>query len=324
MHKGQFSEFSHCVLLAGRDNVVFRLVLLQHEPHSPHVLARMAPIAARVQIAEPDLFHQAELDPRGMRRDLARDELEPPVWRLVIVQDARRGLDAIGLPIVARQMKPGHLRDPVSGPGVEERLLGLWDLFYLAEHLARGGEVEPAVRRAVAQCREYMMRAVDVRIERGELVLERIGDEALGGQMVAFMGLDRLEHPVDAREALQGRGMQVEAVLQVQNAPEPVLRIFDRHPPDDAMHLIAFVQEQLGQVRPILPGDAGDQGALHGATGSSNRMTAFSGSETLVEKHTSELQSLAYLVCRLLLEKKKKNTFQDDRLAVCERADTEG
>src|SRR2546425_10694048 len=28
------------------------------------------------------------------------------------------------------------------------------------------------------------------------------------------------------------------------------------------------------------------------------------------EEHTSELQSLAYLVCRLLLEKKKKNTNQ--------------
>src|SRR2546423_7392394 len=27
------------------------------------------------------------------------------------------------------------------------------------------------------------------------------------------------------------------------------------------------------------------------------------------EEHTSELQSLAYLVCRLLLEKKKKNTY---------------
>src|SRR3989441_2832933 len=29
------------------------------------------------------------------------------------------------------------------------------------------------------------------------------------------------------------------------------------------------------------------------------------------EEHTSELQSLAYLVCRLLLEKKKKNNSQD-------------
>src|SRR2546425_7977566 len=30
------------------------------------------------------------------------------------------------------------------------------------------------------------------------------------------------------------------------------------------------------------------------------------------EEHTSELQSLAYLVCRLLLEKKKTNTTQRD------------
>src|SRR3989441_5678676 len=30
------------------------------------------------------------------------------------------------------------------------------------------------------------------------------------------------------------------------------------------------------------------------------------------EEHTSELQSLAYLVCRLLLEKKKKTTIAQD------------
>src|SRR2546425_9672832 len=34
------------------------------------------------------------------------------------------------------------------------------------------------------------------------------------------------------------------------------------------------------------------------------------------EEHTSELQSLAYLVCRLLLEKKKKRRKQHDARAV--------
>src|SRR2546425_7058387 len=34
---------------------------------------------------------------------------------------------------------------------------------------------------------------------------------------------------------------------------------------------------------------------------------------TRSEEHTSELQSLAYLVCRLLLEKKKKNRKQKSR-----------
>src|SRR3712207_6944299 len=32
------------------------------------------------------------------------------------------------------------------------------------------------------------------------------------------------------------------------------------------------------------------------------------------EEHTSELQSRQYLVCRLLLEKKKKNTIQNDKI----------
>src|SRR5712672_1813897 len=36
------------------------------------------------------------------------------------------------------------------------------------------------------------------------------------------------------------------------------------------------------------------------------RFTVALGSGTRSEEHTSELQSLAYLVCRLLLEKKKK------------------
>src|SRR2546425_2231936 len=35
------------------------------------------------------------------------------------------------------------------------------------------------------------------------------------------------------------------------------------------------------------------------------------------EEHTSELQSLAYLVCRLLLEKKKKSELQSLAYIVC-------
>src|SRR2546425_9661681 len=35
------------------------------------------------------------------------------------------------------------------------------------------------------------------------------------------------------------------------------------------------------------------------------------------EEHTSELQSLAYLVCRLLLEKKKQNSVTSTRMIYC-------
>src|SRR2546425_1474374 len=48
------------------------------------------------------------------------------------------------------------------------------------------------------------------------------------------------------------------------------------------------------------------------SVGATNGIVTLSGSvgsdSDRSEEHTSELQSLAYLVCRLLLEKKKKNT----------------
>src|SRR5213593_1275638 len=91
MREGQFSELSYGMLFAGGDDVVFGLILLQHEPHGLHVLTRMAPVPPRIQISQPDFFRQSELDPRGLGGDLSRDELEPPTRRLVIVQDAGRG-----------------------------------------------------------------------------------------------------------------------------------------------------------------------------------------------------------------------------------------
>src|SRR2546425_9754603 len=55
--------------------------------------------------------------------------------------------------------------------------------------------------------------------------------------------------------------------------------------------------------RPGRPRAGGDSGRAVGAI-----PPAFAASRS--EEHTSELQSLAYLVCRLLLEKKKKKNEQ--------------
>src|SRR2546425_3182871 len=50
-------------------------------------------------------------------------------------------------------------------------------------------------------------------------------------------------------------------------------------------------------------------------------LAAMLGNQMRSEEHTSELQSLAYLVCRLLLEKKKKNDLNQLRSPnMCERA----
>ena len=45
-------EFAHRMLLAGGDHEILRLGLLQHQPLRSHVVARMAPVAQRVEIAE--------------------------------------------------------------------------------------------------------------------------------------------------------------------------------------------------------------------------------------------------------------------------------
>src|SRR2546425_7065407 len=53
--------------------------------------------------------------------------------------------------------------------------------------------------------------------------------------------------------------------------------------------------------------------ALPAGTGKSVRVLVFAKAEKArSEEHTSELQSLAYLVCRLLLEKKKQERLNDD------------
>src|SRR5687767_15462361 len=82
-----------------------------------------------------------------------------------------------------------------------------------------------------------------------------------------------------------------------------------RRPPRSTLFpyttLFRSVLAEQHQVRRRAPADGAqgndlDASAAEGAAGAVRRVRS--------EEHTSELQSLAYLVCRLLLEKKKKNT----------------
>ena len=63
--------------LARRDDVVVRLVLLEHQPHGLHVVLRVAPVALGIEIPQGELGGESELDGGGAVGDLAGDELEP-------------------------------------------------------------------------------------------------------------------------------------------------------------------------------------------------------------------------------------------------------
>src|SRR2546425_2339673 len=84
-----------------------------------------------------------------------------------------------------------------------------------------------------------------------------------------------------------------------------------RHP-----HGVALAQERLpqgaerGQAARRAAPACDSAWRLHGAPPIEPRgdaLTRLCRQDSRSEEHTSELQSLAYLVCRLLLEKKKKN-----------------
>src|SRR5579883_2090710 len=62
--RGLFGELAHRVLDAGRNDEVLRRVLLQHPPLRFHVVARVTPVAACVEVAEVDAVLQP-LDDAG-------------------------------------------------------------------------------------------------------------------------------------------------------------------------------------------------------------------------------------------------------------------
>src|SRR3712207_6878195 len=77
-------------------------------------------------------------------------------------------------------------------------------------------------------------------------------------------------------------------------------------------HVLRRHVAHLGELRQPLVG--GIVGADHGHVGDGalSPVELAAGADDRSEEHTSELQSRQYLVCRLLLEKKKKNTEQNN------------
>src|SRR5581483_5184413 len=111
--EGRLDEVADTVRDAARDDVVVRLLLLQHQPHRADVVAGVAPVAARLEVAEPELSFEPEADRGGGAADLARDEVERPARGLVVVEDPGAGVEAVLAAVAARDPVRVRLRDPV-------------------------------------------------------------------------------------------------------------------------------------------------------------------------------------------------------------------
>src|SRR6185437_6880951 len=146
------------------------------------------------------------------------------------------------------------------------------------------------------------------RHQLGDDLLEPPG-ELLGGRQAAGVGLG-LE-PLD-----DGDGRRHAAVGQEQRLLEPLPHLGVGRIEHDAGELLGHRPAAAGEVvaeareepaARILRLRFGDVVAVAGAE---HRLPcARHGAGSRSEEHTSELQSLAYLVCRLLLEKKNKAPY---------------
>src|SRR5437868_1032476 len=103
------------------------------------------------------------------------------------------------------------------------------------------------------------MSAVDISVHCGEAVGEAFCDEALSGEMVAFVEIVLANDVKDAGIALQACGVKDDAVQQVNDSFDSSLGVLERNPAHDAMHFITKADEMLRQIASCLSGDSGDQ-----------------------------------------------------------------
>ena len=57
--------------------------------------------------------------------------------------------------------------------------------------------------------------------------------------------------------------MQVRGSSEVVDAQEAVLGVFEGDAADHAVDFVAFLEQELGEIRAVLAGDAGDECFLH-------------------------------------------------------------
>ena len=179
--------------------------------------------------------------------------------------------NAVGLAVTDGSPVGAELGDGVGAARVEGRAFLLRRFLHQAVKFGGAGLVEAALlfQTEDADGFEYAQGANAVGVGVGGVfgLFKAYRDAALGGEVVDFVGLHLLD---DADEAA---GIGEVAVVQ-DELPIGLMRILievidavgveERRAALDAVDLVAFVEEELGEVGAVLAGDAGDQGDFVG------------------------------------------------------------
>ena len=249
----------------GADHEVVRGVLLEDAPDGIHVFGGIAPVAAGVEIAEEEGVLLSGEDGGDGPGDLAGDEGFAAPRALVIEENAAAGEQAVAFAVNADHPVGVELGGGVGAARLKDRVLAL-RRGRRAVHLRAGGLVEAGLVAAAADGFEkaHGAQAGDVAGVFGHV--ETDAHMALRGQMVELVrreAVDQIQDPFRAGEIAvmqEQLGIRLVGILiDMVNA----LGIEGAGAADDAVDFVAFAQKQLGQIRAVLSGNAGDECALH-------------------------------------------------------------
>ena len=251
--------------LAGGDDVVVRLVLLEHEPHRLDIIAGKAPVALGVHVAEVELLLKAFLDAGSGAGDLAGDERLAPTRAFMVEEDAVDRKHVVALAVVDGLPVAEELGAGVGAAGVEGGALGLRALRHLAEHLAAGGLVEAHGQLRVADCFQEVDGSQGVGLHGVDRLLEADMHVRLGAEIVNLVGLHAGEDLAQSRAVDEVAVVQEEPGLRVVGITIQVIDavgVERAAPADDTVNNIVLGHQEFRQIGPVLTGDAGDQRPL--------------------------------------------------------------
>ncbi len=270
-------ELTHRVRLAGGDDIVLRFVLLQHQPHRPHVIAGESPVAFGVERPHHQLVLQPELDPRRRVGDLARHELDPPPRPLVIEQDPRTREQPVTLPVVDGDVVTEHLGAAIRRTRMERRQLVLRRLAHLAEHLRRRRLIE--ADRIVLRPPDHADRLQHPQHPQPRRVRRQLGlreaqrDERDRPQVVHLVRLRQLQRRHQRRQI----GQITRHQLDERHLLDDLGRLRVVLPLDHPVHVVTTIMQELGEMTTVLTSNPSNERSRHGRRVYGETFIAFPG-----------------------------------------------
>ena len=136
--KGLFNEFSDHVALSSGQYKVIGLILLQHHPHSFHVVASMAPITFGIDVSEVQTVTFSEVYFGNSASNLSSHKRTTTAGTFMVKEDAINGEHVIRFAIVDDNPIRIQFRHTIRRARVKGRCLGLRCFHNLSIQLAGG------------------------------------------------------------------------------------------------------------------------------------------------------------------------------------------